>query len=164
MPDVSRHFNVGTITAILPLSLYVLGLGFGPMISAPISETFGRRPSYLYLFPPSLFFTLGAGFSSSFAALCICRFYEGLLGSGCLAVGASSNSDLWYPHHRATASSLFLLAPFLGPAIGPPVGGFVSMNPARGWRWTQWTILFAGVFSYLFGIFQQETYKKIILQ
>ncbi len=32
-----------------------------------------------------------------------------------------------------------------------------------GWRWTQWTILFAGLASWLFGMFQDETYKNIIL-
>jgi hypothetical protein len=28
--------------AILPLSLYVLALGFGPVLAAPLSETYGR--------------------------------------------------------------------------------------------------------------------------
>jgi MFS family permease len=132
------------------------------MISAPISETFGRRPVYIFLFPPSLLFTLGAGFSSSFAALCVCRLFAGALGSGCLAVGAGSNSDMWSPQHRAAASATFLLAPFLGPAFGPAVGGYVSME--KGWRWTQWTILFIGLFTWLVSLPQSETYKRIILQ
>lgn len=161
-PDIVRAFSISTTAAILPLTLYVLGLGFGPMISAPISETFGRRPVYLSLFPPSLLFTLGAGFSSSFAALCVCRFFAGLLGSGCLAVGAGTNSDMWKPKASAASASIFLLAPFLGPAFGPPVGGFVSMS--HGWRWTQWVILFSGAFSWVFCLPQRETYKKIILQ
>ena len=161
LKDIAKQFDVSTTASILPLTLYVLGLAFGPMISAPISETFGRRVVYMALFPPSLLFTLGAGFSHTFGALCACRFLAGALGSGCLAVGAGTNSDIWLPHHRAAASSVFLLAPFLGPALGPPIGGFVSME--MGWRWTQWTILFAGTASWLFGVFQDETYKKIIL-
>jgi hypothetical protein len=55
-----------------------------------------------------------------------------------------------------------LLAPFLGPAIGPPVGGFAVM--AKGWRWTQWPVLMIGLAALIFGAFQEETYKKIILQ
>ena len=160
--DTARHFGVSTEAAILPLTVYVLGLAFGPIISAPLSETFGRRLSYIWTIPPSLLFTLGAGFSPNFGAFLVLRFFAGASGAGCLAIGAGSNSDLWPPISRAAASAVFLLAPFLGPAIGPPVGGFAVQ--AKGWRWTQWPILFIGLASFVFGLAQEETYKKIILQ
>ena len=144
------------------MTIYVLGLAFGPIVSAPLSETFGRRLAYLYTVPLSLLFTLGAGFSPNFGAFLVLRLLAGAFGAGCLAIGAGSNSDMWPPISRAAASAVFLLAPFLGPAIGPPVGGFAVQ--AKGWRWTQWPILFIGLASVIFGLAQEETYKKIILQ
>ena len=87
------------------------------MISAPISETLGRRVVYLSLFPISLLFTLGSGFAHNLATLIICRFLAGTLGSGALAVGAGTNSDLYRPLDRAPITSVFLLAPFAGPAL-----------------------------------------------
>ena len=42
-PEIAEHFGVSRVVAILPLTLYVLGLGFGPVIAAPISETYGRE-------------------------------------------------------------------------------------------------------------------------
>jgi MFS family permease len=162
IPEVARHFGVGETAAILPLTVYVLGLGFGPVMSAPLSETYGRRAVYLIFFPPSLLFTLGAGFSHSFAAFVACRFFAGLLGSGCLAVGAGTNSDLFSHLGRAVASAVFLMAPFLGPALGPALGGYVAMK--KGFRWTQWLILFWGVIAYAVALPQRETYKKIILK
>jgi MFS family permease len=137
-------------------------LAFGPIVSAPLSETFGRKLAYLSTIPISLLFTLGAGCSQNFGTLLVCRFFAGAFGAGCLAIGAGTNSDLWPPISRAAASAVFLLAPFLGPAIGPPVGGFAVM--AKGWRWTQWPILMIGLAALIFGVFQEETYKKIILQ
>ena len=137
-------------------------MAFGPIVSAPLSETFGRKLAYLSTIPISLLFTLGAGFSQNFGTLLVCRFFAGAFGAGCLAIGAGTNSDLWPPISRAAASAVFLLAPFLGPAIGPPVGGFAVM--AKGWRWTQWPILMIGLVALIFGVFQEETYKKIILQ
>jgi MFS family permease len=134
----------------------------GPILSAPLSETFGRKIAYLSTIPISLLFTLGAGYSQNFGSLVVCRFFAGAFGAGCLAVGAGTNSDLWPPISRAAASAVFLLAPFLGPAIGPPVGGFAVM--AKGWRWTQWPVLMIGLAALIFGAFQEETYKKIILQ
>jgi MFS family permease len=84
------------------------------------------------------------------------------MGAGCLAVGAGTNSDLWSPIQRARASAFYVMAPSLGSALGPPVGGYAVME--KGWRWTQWCVLFIGGFSYLFCLPQKETYKKIILQ
>ena len=34
----------------------------------------------------------------------------------------------------------------------------------RGWRWTQWLILFWGLLAYIISLPQKETYKKIILK
>lgn len=161
-PQVAAHFNVSLTAALLPLSLYILGVGFGPMISAPISERWGRKYVYLILFPISLLFTVGAGFSQTFASMVICRFFAGLLGSGCLAVGAGTNSDMFIPLYRATTTACFAMAPFAGPALGPAMGGYVAMH--KGWRWTQWLIVFWGVVVYTLTLFGSETYSRIILQ
>ena len=119
--EVARQFAVSIEVATLPLTLYLIGLGFGPTISAPISETFGRKIVYLTLFPVALLFTLGSGLAQSFATLNVCRFFAGAIGSGALAVGAGTNSDLYPPLKRAPVASVFLLAPFAGPALGKPI-------------------------------------------
>ena len=160
--EVSRRFNVSPTAAILGLSLYVLGLAFGPVLAAPISETKGRKVVYLTTLPVAALFTLGAGFSKSLRSLVITRFFAGFFASPVLAVGGGTNNDLWFPVYRANATSLFLLAPFLGPALGPVLGGFVAQH--KGWRWTQWLILFVMVPAYLFSLGMEETYKKILLQ
>jgi hypothetical protein len=41
------------------------------------------------------------------------------------------------------------------------IGGFAAQ---RGWRWTNWTILFFAGFSYILALLSSETYKKIILR
>ncbi|KAH8806094.1 MFS transporter [Xylogone sp. PMI_703] len=162
VPDVAKSFSVSTVVAFLPLTVSVLGLAFGPAISAPLSETFGRRAVYIIFFLPSLLFTLGAGFAQNIGTLIVCRLLAGIMGAGCLAVGAGTNSDLWNPMQRARASAFYVMTPSLGSALGPPVGGYAVME--KGWRWTQWCVLFVGAFSYLLCLPQKETYKKIILQ
>src|ERR1700712_4523162 len=42
-----HEFHTSKEVVTLGLSLYVLGLGLGPMLLAPLSEFFGRRPIYL---------------------------------------------------------------------------------------------------------------------
>ena len=89
-PEIMARFQVSSVMALLGLSLYVLGLAFGPVLAAPISETFGRRVVYLVSLPLAALFMLGAGFSQNFASLAICRFFAGFFGSPVLAVGVSS--------------------------------------------------------------------------
>ncbi|CAF9925029.1 MAG: hypothetical protein ALECFALPRED_002885 [Alectoria fallacina] len=161
-PEVEKKFNVSSTVAILPISLYALGLAFGPVMAAPVSETMGRRVVYLVTTPIAMLFILGAGFSNTFAALAICRLFAGIFGSPVLAVGAGTNADIWPPVHRAVATSTFLLAPFLGSTMGPVIGGYAAQN--KGWRWTQWPLLFFLLPLYLSSLFMKETYKKIILQ
>jgi len=160
--EVAERFNVSNTAALLGVSLYVVGLGFGPMLAAPVSETYGRRIVYRVSLPISMLFTLGAGFSRSFASLLVCRFFAGFAGSPVLAVGAGTNADLFPPRYRAAATSCFLLAPFLGPALGPFLGGFAAQY--KTWRWTQWITLFIAVGVYLISLPMGETYKKAILE
>ena len=110
-PEVQKQFNVSTTAALLPLSLYVISIGLGPVIAAPLSETYGRLLIYWISMPLS-------GFSQTFAQLLVCRFLAGLLGSPVMAVGSGSNTDIWRPEFRAPASAMFIMAPFLGPALG----------------------------------------------
>lgn len=111
-------FSVSRTVALLGLSVYTFGLGFGPIISAPLSEQYGRKVVYMVSAPIFMLFTIGAGFSSSIGSLIICRFFAGATGSACLAVGAGTIVDLFLPKERAIVSSMFLMAPFMGPSIG----------------------------------------------
>ncbi|MCJ1377766.1 hypothetical protein MMC17_000862 [Xylographa soralifera] len=162
VPYVEEQFQVSTTVALLPLSLYVLGTAFGPMIAAPMSETLGRRAVYFCCLPIFGLFIIGAGFSTDIASLVICRFFAGVFGSPPLSIGAGTNADLFKPSHRGLVTSVFVLAPFLGPALGPTIGGFIAEN--KGWQWTQWTILFFVTASMLFSIGMKETYKKTLLE
>jgi MFS family permease len=113
-----ERFNVSATVALLPLSLYVLALGLGPMLGAPLSETYGRRAVYLITPPLGILFTLGAGFAPSFAGLAILRFLAGMFFSPSLAIGAGTIADTCPPSERAFATTLYILSPFLGPSLG----------------------------------------------
>ncbi|KAL2014031.1 hypothetical protein VTN00DRAFT_1556 [Thermoascus crustaceus] len=160
-PEVAERFQVGTTKALLPLTLYVYGLAFGPIIAAPLSETYGRRFVYLVTLPVSMVFTIGAGFAKSFGTLLVCRLLAGTFGSPPLAVGAGTNLDLWSRINLAKMVSVYLVTPFLGPALGPAVGGYAAQY--KGWRWTQWSMLFLGGPIWIYSLGVSETYAKIIL-
>lgn len=161
-PEIQVHFHVSREAAILSLSLFVLGLGVGPAIAAPLSETLGRSIVYKITTPCYILFILGAGFSKTFAGFLICRFLAGAAGGPVLAVGAGTNADLFDVHQRGTSSSIYIMAPFLGPGLAPVIGGFVAYY--KGYEWTQWCTIFLALAALVSVLPMQETYKKVILK
>ncbi|KAF2141087.1 uncharacterized protein K452DRAFT_351730 [Aplosporella prunicola CBS 121167] len=159
--EIMTQFGVGSVVAILPFALYTLGLALGPLIASPCSENFGRRAVYFVCTPIFGLFILGAGFSNNIAALTICRFFAGAFGSPALSVGNATLSDVWRPHERAVPMALIVCCPFLGPTLGPLIGGFVVEG--ESWRWTEWVILFFMVAFLCPAFLMSETYKKQIL-
>ena len=118
IPSLQHDFHLSTTVALLGLSLYTLGLAFGPVIAAPLSETYGRRIVYLISMPVFAVFVAGGGAAKSWGGVLACRVLAGVFGSPVLAVGAGTSADLWAVRERGVATSLFLLAPFAGPSLG----------------------------------------------
>ncbi|EGY16609.1 polyamine transporter 4 [Verticillium dahliae VdLs.17] len=155
-----EEFGVNVMQSILPLSMYVFALGLGPVLGGPLSETVGRHPIYAGSMFFGALFTVGAGLTHNFGALCFLRFMAGFSFSPSLAVGAGTISDMFHPAQRGLPSTLFILMPFLGPGFGPVIGSFVVVR--KGWRWTQWTLVFFATASLLVSLAGKETYRPIL--
>ena len=160
--SIMQEMRVSSTVAILPYSLYVLGLAFGPMIGSPLSESLGRRAVYLISIPIFALFTLSSGFSTSISSLCICRFFAGVFGSPGLSIGSATIADLWAPADRAIPMTAYITTPFLAPSLGPLMGGYAIMG-TDDWAWTMWITLFFTVATLLPAfIFMKETYAAKI--
>jgi len=116
--EVAEHFGVSTTVSLLGLSLYSLGLSFGPVLAAPLSETFGRSIIYRVTLPVSAIFTIGSAVAQNMATIVVCRFFAGFFAAPALSIGGGTTADIFKPSSRGIAMSFFLLAPCLGPAVG----------------------------------------------
>lgn len=116
--EIQAHFDVRPVTALLGLSLFVWGLAAGPIIAAPLSESYGRLFVYRTTLPIFGLFILGAGLARNFATVAICRFLAGVFGSPALAVGGGTNADIWLKKYLGRTYLIYLAAPFFGPTLG----------------------------------------------
>ena len=153
-------------------------MAFGPIVSSPLSETFGRKAVYLTTTPIFALFILGSGFSQNIGALTVCRFFAGVFGSPGVSLAAATIADISAPVDRATPLAVYYAIPFIGSLLGsvvpsrictPPlklhsvlIGGFVVES--KGWPWTQWTVLFFTAAFLSPVLFIHESYKKTIVQ
>ena len=113
-----EEFGVSSTVAILPMSLYVLALGLGPVVGGPLSETVGRFPIYIGATALGSLFTLGVGFCPTFSGLCVLRFLAGFCYAPILAIASGTINETFRPVHRGLPSAFFILTPFLGPGLG----------------------------------------------
>ena len=116
--QVSKEFNVSTTVAILPLSLYTLGLAFGPLIAAPLCETYGRKILFLITTPIFGLFILGSGLSRNIASLVICRFFAGVFGSPAISNASATIIDYSGAKNRAVPLAFYYSIPFFGAVFG----------------------------------------------
>lgn len=159
---VASAYSVSQEVAVLPLSLYNLGLAFGPLVGAPLSETYGRRAVFLVTAPTFMLFTLGAGFSKSVASLTICRFFAGMFGAPLINNAPATMLDFTPGLYRGVTLGVYYTIPSFGASLGPLMGG--SIVQRGGWRWTQWAAIILASAFYVPMLFTRETYKKIILR
>lgn len=161
--QISEEFGVGKQLMIGAQTGFVVMLGLGPLILAPLSETFGRRPLYLICFLLFSLLQIATALAPDIKSFLMLRTFAGFFGSVGVANGGGSISDMFETRKRASVLGIYLLGPLLGPSLGPFVGGLVVSK--LDWRWMFWIMaIFSGciwVFAYFF---LHETYGPIILQ
>ena len=62
-----------------------------------------------------LFVLLGAACNVSFGGLLALRFFAGMFGAPCLAVGAGTVADMFEEHEIVMPGAVFIMTAFLGP-------------------------------------------------
>lgn len=156
--QMDAEFDCSHIVATLGLSMFVAGIALGPMWS-PLSEFYGRRPIYLVSFAVFTIWIIPCAVAKNIETIIIARFFQGLAGSAFLSVSGGTVSDLFTPEKMAHPMTLFTASPFLGPCVGPLMGGFINSNV--NWRWTHYfMIIWAFCMFVAIFFFVPETYRK----
>ncbi|KAA1477951.1 MFS polyamine transporter [Dentipellis sp. KUC8613] len=161
---IQAHFHTQAEVSYLVTSLFLIGYIFGPIFWGPGSELLGRRPIFFCTLSTYTLFILGQALAHNIETLLVTRFLSGFFGCAPLILSGGVIADIWDAAGRGMASSLFGASVFLGPALGPVVGGFIVQSKAS-WRWVFWVMfIFAGVCSMLVVVLLPETYAPVILK
>ncbi|CAK4009170.1 polyamine transporter [Lecanosticta acicola] len=133
------EFHLSNILGHLGLSLYVLGLAFGPMFIAPLSEYYGRTALYVIPYGIYLIFLAGTALVTNVTGFLILRFLSGAFASVTIANFGGTIADLWPRHEVGPAMNVFLWAAVCGSPMGFFLMSFVAEN--RSWRDVFWALL-----------------------
>jgi DHA2 family multidrug resistance protein len=111
-------------------------------MSAWLSRVFGRKRYYMMsvaLFTATSFL---CGIAPSLGTLIVFRILQGLGGGGLAPVEQAILVDTFPAAKRAAAFALYSMAIVTAPAVGPPLGGWITDN--FSWRWVFSSIFRSG--------------------
>ncbi len=103
-----------------------------PMTSF-LTAKLGRRNYYIGSIILFTLCSLMCGQASSLWTLVLFRFLQGLGGGALLSVSQAVVFELFPKEKQGVASALFGIGVFLGPTIGPTLGGFITEQIS--WPW-----------------------------
>lgn len=141
-----------------------LSFAFGPIVWGPFSELYGRRYPLFVGYAIFAIFNIPVAVATNLQTIMVCRFFGGFFASAPLAIVGGALADFFDPINRGVAMCIFASSTFIGPTMGPIMGGFITMS-YLGWRWTQWiTLIMAGLMFSIGVIVVPETYAPVLLQ
>ncbi|GAB7349452.1 hypothetical protein MBLNU459_g8555t3 [Dothideomycetes sp. NU459] len=93
----------------------------------------------------------------------IARFFDGFAGSAFLSVAGGTVGDMFIRTQLSLPMCVYTASPFIGPEVGPIMGGFI--NQYTNWRWTFYVLLiWSGFQLAAIILFVPETYHPVLLR
>ncbi|KAJ8129852.1 hypothetical protein O1611_g3778 [Lasiodiplodia mahajangana] len=164
VPYMAREWGVTSeIQMVLPISTFLIGYVFGPLLWGPLSEHIGRRDLTVVALSLFVLWTLGCALSPNWPAFLVFRLLCGAFGSAPIAVVTGQLADIYEDTRtRGRALSYFMVATVCGPLLAPVISGFCSTT--IGWRWTFWVaLIYAGSTLIPVLFYLPETYAPVLL-
>jgi DHA2 family multidrug resistance protein len=114
-------------------------------LSAWLSRVFGRKHYYMACVALFSVSSLMCGLAPSLGLLIFFRVLQGIGGGGLAPVEQAILVDTFPPAKRAAAFALYSMAIVTAPAIGPPLGGWIT--DSFSWRWVFFINIPIGIVS-----------------
>lgn len=160
--QVMAELGASSEVFALGIALFVLGFAVGPPLWAPVSELYGRRILFVTSHAAVVAFVAASAGCKSMPSLLVFRLLAGIFGASPLTNSGGIIADLFPHSERGLAMAVFAVAPFMGPMLGPVMGGFVTIN--IGWRWLQGICsIFIAVVWIIGVLILPETYGPVLL-
>lgn len=155
------HFPDGP-QSVLPATAFLVGFVLGPLVFAPLSEQYGRRPVLVTTLGLYVVFTLAAALAPTWAAFLVFRSLGGIFASPPMSVTGGSIADVYQARvARGQANVLWSTATLVGPLAGPVIAGYTA---TYSWRWAFWACMMLSGVALGAVLLQPETLANKILR
>lgn len=133
LPTIQGNLGASQDEATWVITAYVIAAIVIIPLTPWLQNRFGRRN---YFVVSIVGFTLASalcGTSESLTSLIFARAVQGAFGGGLLATGQAIMRDTFPPAQLPASQGIFAIGAIMGPALGPPLGGYLVDN--FSWNW-----------------------------
>ncbi|XDG06957.1 hypothetical protein ABKA04_006572 [Annulohypoxylon sp. FPYF3050] len=161
--NISHDLDIGASTAQITLSIYFLGLAIGPFFIAALGEMDGRRNVWI---ASNLWYILWNSLcpvGKSKVLMIVSRFLAATGASAGVILTGPAMADMYHAKDRGKSLAIASFLPYLGPALGPIIGGVVVQLVQ--WPWLFWILSIFDAFIVVLGIIViKESYTPVLLR
>jgi DHA2 family multidrug resistance protein len=133
LPHIAGGLAVSYDESTWVLTSYLVANAIVLPLSAWLSRVFGRKNYYMTCVALFTISSLLCGLAPSLGLLVFFRVLQGIGGGGLAPVEQAILVDTFPASKRAAAFALYSMAIVTAPAIGPPLGGWIT--DSFSWRW-----------------------------
>ncbi|KIY00052.1 uncharacterized protein Z520_04690 [Fonsecaea multimorphosa CBS 102226] len=163
LPLLREHFHTTSQAINQTLTIYIIFQAISPAIFGPLSDSVGRRPSYLFTLSLYMAANLGLALNKNhYGILLGLRAIQSLGASAAYAISFGVIAHVCVPSERGRMLGPVSMALNLGACIGPVVGGWVAYS-SGSFAWIFWTlVIVGGLLLFLVGTFLPETARSLV--
>jgi MFS transporter, DHA2 family, multidrug resistance protein len=133
LPHIAGGLAVSYDESTWVLTSYLVSNAVVLPLSAWLSRVFGRKRYYMLCVILFTVSSLLCGLAPSLSLLVFFRVLQGVGGGGLAPVEQAILVDTFPAEKRPAAFALYSMAIVTAPAVGPPLGGWITDN--WDWRW-----------------------------
>src|SRR6266404_2337449 len=145
LPHIAGGLAVSYDESTWVLTSYLVSNAVVLPLSAWLSRVFGRKRYYMLCVLLFTVSSLFCGLAPSLGLLIFFRVLQGVGGGGLAPVEQAILVDTFPPSKRPAAFALYSMAIVTAPAVGPPLGGWITDN--WSWRWVFFINIPIGILS-----------------
>jgi MFS transporter, DHA2 family, multidrug resistance protein len=145
LPTIQGNLGASQDEGTWVITAYVIAAIVIIPLTPWLQNRFGRRNYFLVSIVGFTLASVVCGTSESLQTLILARAVQGAFGGGLLATGQSIMRDTFPPSQLPASQGIFALGAIMGPALGPPLGGYLVDN--FSWNWCFEINILPGIIS-----------------
>ncbi len=145
LPTIQGNLGASQDEGTWVITAYVIAAIVIIPLTPWLQDRFGRRNYFLVSIVGFTLASVMCGTSESLTSLIFARAVQGAFGGGLLATGQSIMRDTFPPSQLAASQGIFAIGAIMGPALGPPLGGYLVDN--FSWKWCFEINVLPGIFA-----------------
>src|ERR1035441_10577976 len=147
LPNIQGNLGASTDEGTWVINGYTISVVFVIPMIPWLQTLLGRKRYFLICIAGFTAASFACGISTSITELIAFRVIQGLFGAGLLATSQTILRDTFPPEQLGVSQGIFALGAIMGPALGPPLGGFLVDN--ANWNWVFDINVVPGIISFV---------------